>query len=136
MAEAIYLDTSVVLRTVFETGTSPELEQRISRARVLVTSRLSRVEAARAFLRLRAEAVVAEERLADAQRAVDALWSRCETWELTPGVCDLAAVVAPHMPLRTRDALHLATYVLARRRLPALDLLTADHRLERAARAV
>ncbi|MBI4540725.1 MAG: type II toxin-antitoxin system VapC family toxin [Gemmatimonadetes bacterium] len=136
MADVLYLDTAAVLRALLETGTSPELERRIGSARALVTSRLSHVEAARAFLRLRAEAAVSEECLADAQRAVDALWARCETWELTASVCDAAATVAPHAPLRTLDALHLATYVLARRRLPGLELVTTDDRLENAARAI
>jgi predicted nucleic acid-binding protein len=59
----------------------------------------------------------------------DALSARCEIWELTPGVCDLAAQVAPDHPLRTLDALHVATYLLARRRLGEVDLLTADRRV-------
>jgi len=36
-------------------------------------------------------------------------------------------------PLRTLDAIHLATFVLARRRLEGLELLTADERLQEAA---
>ncbi|MCH7474890.1 MAG: type II toxin-antitoxin system VapC family toxin [Gemmatimonadetes bacterium] len=136
MADVLYIDTSAALRALLETGTSPELERRIGGARALLTSRLSHVEAARAFLRLRAEGTVSEERLADAQRAVDALWARCDTWELTASICDTAANVAPRVSLRTLDALHLATYLLARRRLPGLELLTADRRLEDAARVI
>jgi predicted nucleic acid-binding protein len=39
-------------------------------------------------------------------------------------------------PLRALDAIHLATFVLARRRLQALELLTADERLAEAALGV
>ena len=46
---ALYLDTSAVLRAVIETGLSPEIEKRIGSASVLITSRLSLVESARAF---------------------------------------------------------------------------------------
>ena len=53
MPDALYLDTSAVLRAVVETGTSPVVEERIRGARLLVTSRLSAVEAARALVRLR-----------------------------------------------------------------------------------
>jgi len=49
-------------------------------------------------------------------------------------VCDTACQVAPTKPLRTLDALHLATYLLARRRIENLELLTADQRLSDAAR--
>jgi hypothetical protein len=41
--------------------------------------------------------------------------------------------VAPETALRTLDSLHLATFLLARRRIEGLELLTADERLEDAA---
>ena len=50
---AIYLDSSVALRSTLEQGTTPEIERRIAGAPVLVTSRLSLVESARALLRVR-----------------------------------------------------------------------------------
>lgn len=112
---------------------SPALARRIRRARLLVTSRLSLVEGGRALLRLRVDGAVPEARLADASRELGALWARCEIWELTPSVCELAGRVAPHKPLRTLDALHLATYVLARRQIEGLELVTTDRRLEDAA---
>jgi len=45
----------------------------------------------------------------------------------------MAGQVAPGRPLRTLDALHLATYLLARRRIAGLGPLTADARLLEAA---
>jgi hypothetical protein len=50
-------------------------------------------------------------------------------------VCELAEVVAPTTLLRSLDALHLATYTLARRQIEGLELLTADVRLREAAEA-
>jgi predicted nucleic acid-binding protein len=129
----LYLDTSAVLRAVLEEGISPPVEQRIRSARVIVSSRLSLVESCRAFLRLRAIGGVSEERLADAERDVAAIWSRCELWEITRSVCETACVVASARPLRALDAIHLATFVLARRRFEGLELLTADARLQEAA---
>ena len=133
---ALYLDTSAALRATLERGTTPDIEARIAAAPALVTSRLSLVEAARAFHRLRQQGGVAEGRLADARRELDALWSRCELWELSPAVCDLASHVSPDRFLRTLDALHLATFLTARRRIDGLQLLTADTRLEEAATSV
>jgi len=133
MAAALYLDTSAVLRAVLEGGTTPAMERAMAAADTLVTSRLSLVEAARAFLRLRANGMASEVQLADAGRELDALWARCEIWELTALVCETAAQVAPARALRTLDALHLATYLLARRRIAGLELLTADRRLLEAA---
>lgn len=133
MAAALYLDTSAILRATLEGGKTPEIEDRIRSADALVTSRLTLVEAARAFLRLRAQAVVAEEQLMLAERNVDALLARCDLWELTPAVCDAARIVAPRKLVRALGALHLATFFAARRRIEGLVLLTADQRLREAA---
>jgi predicted nucleic acid-binding protein len=105
MPSAVYLDTSAVLRAVLEEGTTPTIEGKIGAAGTLITSRLSLVEAGRVFLRLRASGQLSEEGLADAARELDALWDRCEIWEITPLVCDTACQVAPTKPLRTLDAL-------------------------------
>jgi len=133
VAAPLYLDSSAVLRALLETGTSPELESRLKEAPFLVTSRLSLVETSRALLRLRREGKVPETTLADQRRALDELWSRTEIWEITERVCRLAQQAAPLHPLRTLDALHLATYLEARSHLSDLELLTADKRLAEAA---
>jgi predicted nucleic acid-binding protein len=130
---ALYLDTSVALRATLEQGTTPEIENQIAAAPLLVTSRQSLVESSRALLRVRVQGGVPESRLADARRELDALWHRCELWELSAGVCDLASHLAPDKMLRTLDALHLATFLMARRRIEGLELLTADKRLSDAA---
>ena len=132
--EALYLDTSVALRMVLEGGADLAEQSQIDAAAVLVTSRLALVEAGRSLIRLRVTGQVSEELLADAARGLDDLWARCYIWEITAHVCDTAVQVAPTKSLRSLDAIHLATYVLARRRIEGLELLTSDHRLADAAR--
>ncbi|CAN5132962.1 type II toxin-antitoxin system VapC family toxin [soil metagenome] len=129
----LYLDSSAVLRATIERGTSPEIEDRIRSAEALVTSRLSLVESARAFLRLRQSARVPDAALAREERSVGSIWTRCEVLQLTEEICEFAERVAPRENLRSLDALHLSTFVAARRRLDGLELLTADERLGEAA---
>ena len=136
MSSCLYLDTSAVLRAILESGASPDLEARIARAPVLITSRLSLVESSRALHRLRQLGQISETKLADADRELSAVWARCELWELTPSVCERARQVAPAKSLRTLDALHLATFVIARERIGDLELVTADQRLRSALEAV
>lgn len=136
MSACLYLDTSAVLRAVLENGTSPEVEAKIAGAPALITSRLALVESSRALHRLRQLGQISEAQLADAHREVAALWARCELWELTPAVCEMARQVAPGKPLRTLDALHLATFVLAREKIEDIELLTVDLRLQEAADTV
>jgi predicted nucleic acid-binding protein len=133
MGIPLYLDTSAVLRAVLESGTIPEVEARIQNAPALVASRLALVESSRALARLRALGSASEVQLADATRALEGIWNRCEVWEVDRAVCDLARVIAPATTLRTLDALHLATFQLARQQLEGLDLLTVDERLRAAA---
>ena len=132
---ALYLDSSAILRPILEEGLSPVIEREIEAADVLVTSRLSLVETARAFHRIRLLGEKSEAVVADAERDVQALWNRCEIWELTREVCDHARVVAPGIVLRSLDAIHLATFSLARREIEGLRFLTADDRLQEAAHA-
>jgi len=133
MAAPLYLDTSAVLRATLEGGTTPEIEQRIAKAPALIASRLALVESARVLHRVRQLGEVREPQLAEAESQIARLWRHCEIWELTAEVCEMAERIAPTQPLRTLDALHLATYMLARRHLGDLELLTADDRLATAA---
>ncbi|MBV8774233.1 MAG: hypothetical protein JO166_18145 [Deltaproteobacteria bacterium] len=73
---ALYLDTSAVLRPILEAGASPEVEGRIRKSSVLLTSRLSMVEASRAIHRLRYRQN-SESKLVSAEREIEALWARC-----------------------------------------------------------
>lgn len=130
---SLYLETSAVLSAVLGQGEAPDLIERISSAQRLLTSRLSLVETGRAFVRLRLDGTAGEKALADVEREADALWSRCLVWELTPAICRSAASIAPRHRLRTLDALHLATWAEARRRLGEVELVTADQGLEEAA---
>ncbi len=132
MSAAVYVDTSAVLRATLESGTTPEVESLLGGAGVLVTSRLSLVEASRALLRARESLRVPEARLGDVEQEIESLWARCDIWELTQTICEAARVIAPRTALRTLDALHLATFLAARRRLPDLTMLTTDDRLREA----
>jgi predicted nucleic acid-binding protein len=133
VAGALYLDTSAVLRAALEAGLAPEIDAAIRGAHVLVTSRLSLVESSRALQRVRLAGRLSERALAEAERSVESIWHRTDIWELTASICEAARHVAPGKPLRALDALHLATYVAARRRIEGLELLTADDRLQAAA---
>lgn len=128
-SKQFYLDTSAVLRAVVETGTSSDIESALASAQLLLTSRLSKVESSRVFHRLRLEGKHSETQLADLEEEVESIWVRSEIWELTSNVCNFAARIAPKKALRTIDAIHLATYQLARRRIPDLQMLSADERL-------
>lgn len=136
MAGALYLDTSAVLRVLLERGVIPELEARIRAASTLVASRLSLVETSRALHRIRRQGPFEESELAETEREIGSVWSRCQLWELSIAVCETARRIAPGSLLRILDALHLATFVLARQQIAGLELVTVDARLADAVRAI
>lgn len=133
MGAGAYLDSSAALRATLEAGLDPETETRLTAADVLVTSRLSLVESSRAIIRAQELARISEVQRASVERSLDRLWARCHIWEVTRAICDRAMVVAPTTGLRALDAIHLATFLEARRRLgDEVEMLTTDDRLKRA----
>jgi predicted nucleic acid-binding protein len=130
---SLYLDSSAVLRMTLELGTDPELESRMAGADTWITSRLSLLETSRALIRARDLQRISELEHTDLERSMEEVWSRCHVWELTRSVCERARSVAPRTGLRALDAIHLATFLEARRLLGNdVELLTADERLRRA----
>ncbi len=129
----LYLESSALLRVLFEQDGREEILARLDEAERLLTSRLTKIECGRALLRLAAERTVPPERLARAEQDLAALFDRIELVEISSEVGDLAARVAPSAPLRSLDAIHLASWQIARRFASDLELLTADRRLAAAA---
>jgi predicted nucleic acid-binding protein len=129
----IFIDSSAVLRSVLERGLSRSAERALAASRALIVSRLALVETARAFHRVRLEKRVTDKELSKAEHDVEALWSRCDIWEISRPICNTAMAVAPSAALRTLDAIHVATFLAARKRIPDLRLLTTDARMREAA---
>ena len=132
-AAALYLETSALLRVLFEQGETAPLVARISAAGHLLTSRLTRIECERALLRLALDRLAPAARIARAERELAALLDRVEMLEITAEVAALAGRIAPGSPLRSLDAIHLASWQIGRRILPDLELVTTDRRLADAA---
>jgi predicted nucleic acid-binding protein len=107
------------------------VSEAIRAAERVVASRLVRVEAERALLRLRLEAPEAERLMPDVARSLRDLWTRVDMMEITEAVCREAGRIAPASRLRTLDAIHLATFHEFRRVEPSLHMLTFDERLQR-----
>lgn len=120
----IYLDSSAVLKLLFEERESAALEQWISEraGTPVVSSELARVEVLRASRRLNA----------DALPAARALLSQLDLIPLTSALIDEAADVGEPL-LRTLDAVHLASALSIRANLSAF--IAYDHRLAAAAEA-
>ena len=120
----IYIDTSVALAHLFLEGRRPRHELWEN---TLVSSRLLEYEIwtvlhARAFAQSRGE-------------AAEALLHRITLLELSPLVLARALEAFP-VPIRTLDALHLASIDFLRQQGQAVELATYDRRMRAAAEAM
>ena len=125
----VFVDSSAIIRAVLERGLSRATQRHLSSSTALVVSRLALVETSRALLRARVDGRVEADAVREAAEEIDGLWSRCEIWEISRGVCDEASRIAPTLALRTLDAIQLATFIVARKRMTTLRLLSTDARM-------
>lgn len=128
----VYVDSSTLLRVVLKEPGAPSSWSRISTP---VSSELIRVECLRTVDRARLRLSLHDEEVA---RRRSELLEAIESFvlvELDGRVMARAAEPFPTL-LRTLDAIHLASALLARERIPDLRFATHDVELEMAARAV
>ena len=129
----VYLDTSVVLCALLETGDSAPEWGAWERA---YSSELMGVEARRALDRLRLEHALDDDGLADAHQALAATERAIGSIRLTAAVLRRAGQPMP-TAVKTLDAIHLASALLfAERRVSGLVFGTHDRRQATAARAL
>jgi hypothetical protein len=77
---------------------------------------------------------VDEARVGDAREQLRAAAQRWNVLHLARGVIERARRPFPGEPIRTLDALHLASVLMARGAVPELSLLSLDGRIRSAAR--
>ncbi len=128
----VYLDSSVLLRVVLgEPGRLKEWS-RITRA---ITSEIARVECLRVLDRLRLSGDLPDRTLARRRATMLELLSGLDVVRINRAVLDRASDPFPTQ-VRTLDALHVASALMARTRIPALRFATHDDSLATAATAV
>jgi predicted nucleic acid-binding protein len=127
----VYFESSVVLRVVL--GEAGRLRE-WSRTSAALTSEITRVECLRTLDRLRLSGGLVDRDLARRRATVLAVLEGFETVRLNRAVLDRAGDPFP-VQVRTLDALHLASALVARSRFPALRFATHDAELAAAARA-
>ena len=135
-AGAIYLETSSLLAWLFSESRGADVRASLDAAKYVATSSLTLAEAERAFVRLEAEGAL---RSGDAQRYRGAL-ARARTQWLRLAISDeiLARASAPFPvePVRTLDAIHLATALSFTKAFPDIRVLSLDRRVMQNAEAL
>jgi predicted nucleic acid-binding protein len=101
-----------------------------------VTSALTLAEAARAIMRARAGIRLTPQAAGAAVRALQRFERRCYVFPVTDDVFDRVRRPFPIEPIRTLDAIHLATAELLGEQPPLVAIVTRDDRVRRNAEAL
>lgn len=132
----IYAESSAVLAWLFDEPQAKEVARILGSAETIVVSELTLVECRRVVRRgmKRGDLKKRESsRLLSALGTAAAHWMRSAVGQ---EILDIASGPFPVEPIRTLDAIHLATAVRTRRAIPDLQILTLDKRIRANAEAL
>lgn len=132
--EVVYIESSALLRVLLERDAG--LQKRLRSFDSFFTSTLTLIEVPRALARARNEARISVRAYARARSRFAAFARGCTVSELTDVVRERAALEFPVEPVRTLDAIHLATIVTWADTLGPLIVASCDQRVSQNALAL
>jgi uncharacterized protein with PIN domain len=127
----LYVESSALLAWLFDEPTAAAVHAELSRADVVGTSELTAVECARSIQRGVALDVVPEAQAAELQGMLLEAERSWHIQRLDGAVLARARQPFPAEPVRTLDALHLASMLQLATGMPGLVILSLDDRVRR-----
>jgi len=134
VAQVKYVESSALVAALLEHDT--EVTKRLPAGTRRVTSALTLAEAGRAIIRARTTGRLTAEDEKSAVRALRTFERRCFVLEVTQAVLDRVRRPFPVEPVRTLDAIHLATAELLGEPPQLMTIVTRDERVRANARAL
>ena len=134
MSRVLYVETSAVLRIAIEEDRT--LLPHLAKARRLVTSALTRVEALRTLRRGERERRIDGRQLREKHRWVTGLMRSCEILPLDEATLERASLEFPVEPVRALDAIHLASMLGCMERIGRPVMVSCDARVRENALAL
>ncbi|MFM1848817.1 MAG: hypothetical protein RL417_2291 [Pseudomonadota bacterium] len=126
----LFIETSaLLLHLVLRQSRAGEVRRALGDASRIVGSRLLKLELEQALLRLALDNRGEELLIHRLEGELRTFWSRVDLFEISEPICRHAGTIAPRSRLRALDAIHLATFLEAKRRIPALEMLSFEERI-------
>lgn len=125
-----------MLAWLLDEPTAPAVRRLLGEAEAIVASDLTLVECDRVLLRAVALHELTEAEAADRQSHLSAAAAHWHVLRIAAEVVDRARRPFPGDPIRTLDAIHLASLLVARSAVGGLRLLSLDERVRQAARGL
>lgn len=108
----------------------------LTAAELVTSSDLTLIESDRALIRARTRGLIAEAQLADLHATFSRAAGHWILFHIDPEITERARRSFPLEPIRTLDALHLATALAVRALVPGLVFLSLDRRVRQSGEAL
>jgi predicted nucleic acid-binding protein len=128
---SVYAESSAVPAWLLDEDSASDVRRLLGAADVVVASDLTLIECDRVLLRAVTLGELREAEAADRRAHLVAAASHWHTLRIAPEIVDRARQPFPGEPIRTLDAIHLASALTARAAVAGLKLLSLDDRIRR-----
>lgn len=129
----LYTESSAVLAWLLDEPTADLVEPVLQEAEVVFTSDLTLVECDRTLVRLEATGTLSGHEVAQRRKLLEEIALNWTFLRLDQQIVERARQRFPGEPLRSLDALHLASALAVRYGVPKLTVLSLDGRVRRSA---
>jgi uncharacterized protein with PIN domain len=125
----LYAESSAILAWLLDEPAAPQVRRLLGAASLIIASDLTLIECDRVLLRAAAVAELTEAEAADRRAQLAAAASHWHILHMAQEVVERARQPFPAEPIRTLDAIHLASALTARAAVAGLALLSLDARV-------
>jgi predicted nucleic acid-binding protein len=132
----LYAESSAVLAWLLGESDSEVVRARLADADEVLTSDLTLVECERALIRARILLRLRESEIMRRRRALETAAAHWTLLRISPAIIERARSPFPGDPVRTLDAVHLASALGAAQTADDLAILSLDRRVRHSARAL
>lgn len=129
----LYAESSAVLAWLLDEAAGGPVRERLSGAEVVVASDLTLTECDRVVIRATTLGDLTEGDAADRRAHLRAAAAHWHVLRISGEIVERARQPFPGDPIRTLDAIHLASALVARSAAPGLEVLSLDDRIRTAA---
>lgn len=130
----LYAESSAVLAWLLSEPAGSRVSEALANAAAVVASDLTLIECDRVLIRAVVLGELAEADAASRRAHLTVAAAHWNILRIGPAIVDRARQPFPSEPLRTLDAIHLASALAARSAMADLELLSLDDRIRAAAR--
>ena len=130
----LYVESSAVLAWLLDESSADEVRRLLAGAKVIFTSDLTLIECSRVLIRAVVLGDLNEAEAADRRAHLTNAAASWHVLHIASEIIDRAKHPFPEEPIRTLDAVHLASALTARATVTTLELLSLDERVRKSAK--